>query len=82
MWEEKWQMKFNISKCTALTITLKQHPLISEYFLHGHKLAAVTEAKYLGVVLDFKVSFKHHIDCCTCMVSALVWLGVLPIQQT
>ena len=45
-----------------LTITLKQHPLISEYFLHGHKLAA---AKCLGVVLDPKLSFKHHIDA-TC----------------
>jgi len=55
----KWQIKFNI---TALTIALKQYPLISEYFLHGHRLAQVTEAKYLGVVLDYKLSFKHYID--------------------
>jgi len=31
-WEETWQMKFNISKCMVLTITLKQNPLVSEYF--------------------------------------------------
>ena len=65
IWEEKWQMKFNINTCTALTITIKQHPLISEYLLHGRKLAAVTEANYLGIVLDSKLSFKHHIDA-TC----------------
>jgi len=48
-WEETWQMKFNISKCTVLTITLKQNPLAFEYFLHGRSsLHAVTEAKYLG----------------------------------
>jgi len=35
---------------------------MSEYFLHRHRLAAVTEAKYLGVILDSKLSFKYHID--------------------
>jgi len=35
IWEETWQMKFSISKCMALTITLKQNPLVSDYFLHG-----------------------------------------------
>jgi len=65
-WEETWQMKFNISKCTVLTITLKQNPLVSEYFIHGRKLTAVTEAKYLGVLLDSKLPYKHHIDA-TCL---------------
>jgi len=65
IWEETWQMKFNISKCMAITITLKQNPLVSDYFLHGCKLTADAEAKYLGVLLDSKLSFKHHIDA-TC----------------
>ena len=65
-WEETWQTKFNISKFTVLAITLKRNPLVSEYFLHGCKLNAITEAKYLEVLLDSKLLYKHHIDA-TCL---------------
>ena len=34
-------MKFNIEKCMILTVTLKKLPLLSEYYLHNHKLTTV-----------------------------------------
>ena len=46
----------------VLTVTLKKHPIPSEYYLHDYKLTAVTKAKYLGVTLDSTLSFNLHID--------------------
>ena len=40
---------------------LKKQPLPSVYYLHNHKLAPVTKAKYLGVTLDFTLSFNIHV---------------------
>ena len=54
-----------IERYMALTVTLKKHPLLSEYYLHNHKLITVTNAKYLGVTLDFTLSFNRHTDA-TC----------------
>ena len=61
IWEEIWNMKFNIDKCMVLHVTLKRNPILSEYTLHGQNLNTVSEAKYLGVLLDSKLSFDHHI---------------------
>ena len=61
-WEKIWKMKFNIEKCMVLTVTLKKHPIPSEYYLYDYKLTAVTKAKYLGVTLDSTLSFNFHID--------------------
>ena len=63
-WEKVWKMKFNIEKCMILTVTLKKHPLFSEYYLHNHKLTTVTKAKYLSVTLDSTLSFYRHIARC------------------
>ena len=62
LWEETWGMKFNIEKCMILTITLKHNPHISEYTLHGKKLTSVTNAKYLGINFDSKLTFNHHVN--------------------
>jgi len=48
-------MKLNLEKCMVLHITVKTNPLLSDYSLHGHKLDSVSEAKYLGVLLDSKL---------------------------
>ena len=35
---------------------LEKLPLLSEYYLHNHKLTIVTNTKYLGVTLDSTLS--------------------------
>jgi len=64
-WEKAWHMKFNIKKCMVLTVTLKKKPVSTEYYLHNQKLDTVSKAKYLGIILDRKLSFNHHADA-TC----------------
>ena len=41
---------------------LEKLPLLSEYYLHNHKLTTVTNAKYLGITLDSTLPFNRHID--------------------
>ena len=61
LWARKWLMTFNTDKCEFLQITLK--PVTpNSYTLYGRHLKEVTEAKYLGVTIDCKLSFTKHID--------------------
>ena len=46
----------------VLIITLKRKPSLTDYYLHNQKLTVVSKAKYLGVILDSKLSFNDHID--------------------
>lgn len=74
-WERKWKMSLNIDKCVVLTVTLKCNPITSQYTLHGHQLASVNSAKYLGVIIDSKLSFNEHVDStCKKANSALAFL--------
>lgn len=47
-WEDKWRMMFHADKCVAMTVSSKKNPIQADYKLHGHTLARVTSAKYLG----------------------------------
>ena len=49
VWESKWDMQFNPSKCQVVQVTGSKSPYKSEYILHGQVLETVTCAKYLGV---------------------------------
>jgi len=40
----------------------KEKPVSTEYYLQNQKLDTVSKAKYLGVILDPKLSFNHHVD--------------------
>ena len=45
-----------------LTVTLKSnYELPLNIYLHNHKLAPVTKAKYLGITLDYTLSFIIHV---------------------
>ena len=61
-WEEKWMMKFHPQKCSVLRITRKKSPYIHNYQLHGHTLLSETNSKYLGLIINEKLSWNNHID--------------------
>ena len=63
MWERKWLMtlNFNVDKCVIVQISLKPQCETS-YILYNNKLKQVTDAKYLGVIIDSKLSFNKHVD--------------------
>ena len=50
-------MQFNISKCVHLPITNKTKPSSHQYSLFGHPLSKVASHAYLGVKLDYKLSW-------------------------
>ena len=60
-WETKWQMAFNVDKCHLLSVTRKSERITTSYSLHGQKLEQVSNAKYLGVTINEKLSWGPHI---------------------
>ena len=61
-WEEQWRMTFHPSKCTKMTVTGKRDPILTDYDLHGHTLANVPSAKYLGVAVTQDLKWDTHIQ--------------------
>ena len=65
LWEERWQMGFNIDKCHQLSVTTKTKKIDTNYSLHGKTLEKVNSAKYLGIEISEKLNWKAHIDSIT-----------------
>ncbi|XP_075150936.1 thioester-containing protein 1 allele S3-like [Haematobia irritans] len=59
-WLKLWRIKANESKSTHITFTLKQGSCPSVQ-MNQIVLPQETEAKYLGLYLDNKLNWKHHI---------------------
>ena len=62
IWEKRWDMSFNPSKCQVLHITRAKCPIQTRYILHGTVLESVPSAKYLGVTISDNLSWTPHID--------------------
>ena len=61
-WERTWLMSFNPDKCEVLRITNKRlHIINTTYTIHGQPLSIVDSAKYLGVTISSKLTWKEHI---------------------
>lgn len=69
-WCTSNRMILNSSKCSVITFTRKQNPIIRDYILHGTVLNRESVVKDLGVLLDSKLSFKDHISYVTTKASA------------
>ena len=61
-WEKQWSMEFNLDKCKVLRITNKLKPIEADYYMHNQKLQNVDEAKYLGLLIHKKLSWKSHVS--------------------
>jgi len=55
-------MKLNPSKCEFLCISNKRSPIHHSYYLNNHLLQSVLSAKYLGVIVDAKLSWNMHVS--------------------
>ena len=54
-WANKWLMTFNVE---VLQISLQRTIIENSYLLYDQPLKLVNEAKYLGVVIDSKLTFN------------------------
>ena len=57
MWETRWGMEFNPSKCQVVHVAGSKRPVKRDYILHGQVLESVTCAKYLGVDISGSFGF-------------------------
>ena len=56
------ELAFHPSKCTKMSVTGKRDPIMTDYDLHGHTLANVPSAKYLGVTVTQDLKWDTHIQ--------------------
>ena len=66
VWQQKWLMRLNTSKCFVLRIS---HPrrdrIITLYKAHDHFLSSVKHYKYLGVIIQSDLKWHKHIQSIT-----------------
>ena len=62
LWEEKWQMGFNHSKCYSMRVTHKAKPLVTPYRMRDSILEEVSHHPYLGVELSSDLTWNRHIN--------------------
>ena len=62
VWETRWDMEFNPSKCQVVHVSGSKRPVKRDYILHGQVLESVTCAKYLGVDISGSLTWNSHID--------------------
>ena len=60
-WAATWKMSFNVNKCEFLRITNRISFVSNQYLLHNQIIHEVNHTKYLGVVIDSKLSWSQHI---------------------
>ena len=61
-WAHKWNMSFNSAKCEFLQVSNKQSILSFPYTIQNTSIREVTQAKYLGVTLNNKLTWSNHIS--------------------
>ena len=60
-WASEWDMAFHPDKCSRLSLNRSRNNEDHDYVLHGHTLAMVSSAKYLGVTIQ-SIGWEAHID--------------------
>ena len=72
-WSDKWQMQFNIEKCSVMHIG-KSNPC-SEYKLYDKVIKSSEQERDLGVIVDKTLKFSEH--CNRIANSANLTLGLI-----
>ena len=55
-------MSLNPKKCEFLRITNKKYPITNNYLIDSSPIKEVPHTKYLGVIIDNKLSWNPHIQ--------------------
>ncbi len=62
IWEKKWQMTLHPQKCKVIHFSRSSKPIKTQYTLRGNLVESVSQAAYLGVELDDKLTWAPHIN--------------------
>ena len=55
-------MELNISKCNVISFTFKKSRIMHDYVVDDVSIQRVSVVKDLGMWLDEKLKYKHHMD--------------------
>ena len=72
MWESRWDVKFNPSKCQVVRVTMSRKAVNFSYTLDGHVFEVVSSARYLGVDISSALSWNFHIDRITSKANSTI----------
>ena len=61
VWESRWDMEFNPSKCQVVQVTTSRKTSIFSYILYSHVLEVVS-SRYLGVDISNGLLWNSYID--------------------
>ena len=61
-WADVWQMKFNVQKCQHISFCSKQVQINSRYMICNGIIKQVDSIKYLGVIIDKKITWYQQVD--------------------
>ena len=61
-WSSRWNMEFNIKKCSVMEFGKSERRIRGNYLLGDEKIQKRTEEKDLGVTISNKLSFEKHIS--------------------
>lgn len=61
-WCTKWRVKINPSKSCAVTYTYKRRHTEPTLYYNQHRIPNESQYKYLGVTLDKRLTFQHHVS--------------------
>jgi len=57
----KWKIKLNRAKSVHVVYTLRHKNNILQVYLNGEEIPKSETAKYLGLHLDSRLNWKHHV---------------------
>ncbi|XP_072179173.1 arylsulfatase A-like [Diadema setosum] len=60
-WCDRNKMSLNTSKTKVMRISWKRHPGHAQYYLNDTQLEEVYEIKYLGVIMNNRMSWDNHV---------------------
>ena len=74
---KKWRMAFNVSKCSVMFVGKSRNVKLEEilYKLNNEIISTLSDFKYRGIVIDFNLKWKKHIN--TIISKAMRVLGLL-----
>ena len=60
-WSEVWQLKLAIDNCQYSHISLSTSSVPAVYFVSDSQLPTTSKIRDLGVIVDNRLTFKHHV---------------------
>ena len=61
-WADRWQVKFNPSKCEVMRITHNKNKSTTRYQVSGTELRNVSNYKDLGVIMASDLTWTKHVE--------------------